>query len=445
MTVDTSHTPGPTRPATTLAEPLRNVRALSREMVGRFLETVAPCRTLPGESLDGDVTSITRVCLELAVSMIDGTDAPEKIRRLEHTAAQWAREGVPIDTVHRAMHEGFRIGLDLVVSSTATGHSHDDDPQLLVLRRGDYDDLIGGARIVVDLLDTMTTAVSKAYVRELRSVVREHHHGVHTMTSALLAGHPTSTMARESGIEIADRYHVLALSIPPHPEEAHPGVDRTVVARRKLRRVQAALSAAGDTVLSLLSVDGGTLLVPDTGTVDLARLVATLSQAGQVPVTAALVTAATADIPGAADQAHQLLDMVQRLRLERGLYRFDDLALEFQLTRPGPGREQLCTLLDPLDAHPELLGTLHLHISNNLNRQRTAHALHVHTNTVDYRLKRIAAITGLDPSQASGLWYLRSALVARSYRDQPDRSPNPHQPRTTPPQELPQDSGAVRR
>ncbi|MEV0246332.1 helix-turn-helix domain-containing protein [Nocardia sp. NPDC050712] len=423
MTVDTSHNPGRTRPGTSLAGPLRNVRALSREMVSQFLETVAPCRTLPGESLDGDVTSITRVCLELAVSMLDGTDAPDKIRRLEHSAAQWAREGVPIDTVHRAMHEGFRIGLDLVVSSAANGYSHEDDPQLLVLRRGDYDDLVGGARIVVDILDTMTTAVSKAYVRELRSVIREHHHGVHTMTSALLAGHPTSTMARESGIEIAARYNVLALSIPPHPEEANPGVDRTVVARRKLRRVQAALATAGDTVLSLLSVDGGTLLLPDTtDTVDMDRLVTTLSQAGQVPVTAAVVTVAATDVPGAADQAHQLLDMVHRLRLERGLYRFDDLALEYQLTRPGPGREQLCTLLDPLDSHPELLGTLHLHISNNLNRQRTAHALHVHTNTVDYRLKRIAAITGFDPSQASGLWYLRSALVARSYRDQPDTS-----------------------
>ncbi|MEU8898202.1 helix-turn-helix domain-containing protein [Nocardia sp. NPDC048505] len=419
MTVETSHTPGRTHPGPSLAEPLRNVRALSREMVTHFLQTVAPCRTLPGESLDGDVTSITRACLELAVTMLDGSDAPEKIRRLEFSAAQWAREGVPIDTVHRAIHEGFRLGLDLVVAGAAAGYRHDDDE--FVLRRGDYENLVGGARLVVDILDTMTTTVSKAYVRELRSVVREHQHGMHTMTSALLAGHPTSTMARESGIEIATSYHVLALAVPPHAEEANPAVDRTVVARRKLRRVQAALAGVGDTVLSLLSVDGGTLLIPaGADIIDLDKLVGTLSQAGQVPVTAAVVTAAVSDIPSAADQAHQLLDMVQRLRLEPSLYRFDDLALEYQLTRPGPGREQLCTLLDPLDSHPELLGTLHLHISNNLNRQRTAHALHVHTNTVDYRLKRIAAITGFDPSQASGLWYLRSALVARSYREQPE-------------------------
>ncbi|RDI42463.1 PucR family transcriptional regulator, partial [Nocardia mexicana] len=75
------------------------------------------------------------------------------------------------------------------------------------------------------------------------------------------------------------------------------------------------------------------------------------------------------------------------------------------------------SLLDPLDHHPELLDTLQTHIAHNLNRQRTARLLHVHTNTVDYRLKRIGQLTGFDPTQASGLWYLRSALVARSYGD----------------------------
>jgi DNA-binding PucR family transcriptional regulator len=92
------------------------------------------------------------------------------------------------------------------------------------------------------------------------------------------------------------------------------------------------------------------------------------------------------------------------------------MALEYQLTRPGPGREYLGSLLDPLDDHPELLETLQRHISNNLNRQRTARLMHIHTNTIDYRLKRVAQLTGFDPTQPSGLWYLRSALVARSYR-----------------------------
>ncbi|MGW4535625.1 PucR family transcriptional regulator [Nocardia sp. NPDC004340] len=413
---------GLTVSGTPISSPLKDVRGVAQHMVGHFVETVAPCGTLPGDAIHGDVTVITRTCLELAVGMLDGRDIPEKTKRLEEAAAQWAREGIPIDTIHHAIHEGFKIGSELVMASALSRHlrREDEDGEVtLVIAAADMDNIVGGAKLVVELLDRMTSAVAMAYVRELRSVVSEHHTAVHTLTSALLGGHSTSTMARECGIEIAETYHVLALAIPEHPEEDSPTVDGAVVARRKLRRVQAELATRyTDKVLSLLSVDGGTLLVPATAVADdqLDELVEQLSRAARVPITATLVPAAPQQIPDAADQAHELLDIVHRLRLVRGLFRFDELALEYQLTRPGPGRDHLGSLLDPLDAHTELLETLQSHISNNLNRQRTARMLHVHTNTVDYRLKRIGQLTGFDPTQPSGLWYLRSALVARTYQ-----------------------------
>ncbi|MFD6391645.1 PucR family transcriptional regulator [Nocardia sp. NPDC055029] len=387
-----------------MSSPLKDVRALSRQMVGHFVANVVPCGTLPGDAITGDVTTITRICLEFAVSMLDGRDIPNKLQRLQDAASGWAREGVPIDTIHHSIAEGFKIGLDLVVANASVK---------------DYDNLVDGVKMVMEMLDTITAQVSLAYVRELRGVVSEHHTAVHTLTSALLGGHSTSTMARECGIAIAETYAVLALAIPPHREEANPALDAKVVARRKLRRVQAELAKrCGDSALSLLSVDGGTVLIPaDTFDRDgLTALVAQLSQAAQVGITAAMVETSTTGVPDAADQSHELLDMVQRLEVTSGLYRFDELALEYQLTRPGPGREFLGSLLDPLDQYPELLETLQRHIANNLNRQRTARVLHVHTNTVDYRLKRIGQLTGFDPTQPSGLWYLRSALVARSYR-----------------------------
>lgn len=417
MPVESTEKLGLTFSGRPMSSPLKDVWALSRQMVGHFVANVVPCGTLPGDAIYGDVTTITRTCLEIAVSMLDGTDLPAKTERLQDAAAQWAREGVPIDTIHHAIHEGFKIGIDLV-ASTATARYRGGDTEL-TLANDDYESVIDGAKRVVEMLDRMTSAVSLAYVRELRAVVGEHHTAVHTLTSALLGGHPTSTMARECGIEIADSYHVLALTIPAHPEEADPTLDGKVVARRKLRRVQAELALrCADTALSLLSVDGGTILIPATNNAptDMDELIIQLSRAARVPITATTVAATPSEITTAADQAHELLDMVHRLQCVRGLYRFDDLALEFQLTRPGPGREYLGSLLDRLDEHPELLETLQRHIANNLNRQRTARVLHVHTNTVDYRLKRISQLTGFDPTQASGLWYLRSALVARSYR-----------------------------
>ncbi|MEV6320151.1 helix-turn-helix domain-containing protein [Nocardia sp. NPDC051787] len=390
--------------------PVQDVEGVSRQLVGHFIDNVTTCATLPGDIITGDVTAITQVCLELSVSMLDGQDIPAQTDRLAEAAAGWAREGVPIDTILHSIHEGFKVGMDLIFSNATVK---------------DCNNLVDGAKLVVEMLDIMSATVARAYVSEHKAAVSEHHTAVHTLTSALLAGHTTATMARECGLGIADEYSVLAVDIPKHPDEQHPMLDSKVVARRKLRRLQAELAIrCGENALALLSVDGGTILIPTATLSDehLDELLAQLSAAARVPVTAAVVTASGAGVPAAADRAHELLDMVRRLQGPPNLYRFADLALEYQLTRPGPARETLESLLDPLGDHPELLQTLRSHISNNLNRQRTARSLHIHTNTVDYRLRRIAQLTGLDPTATSGWWQLRSALVARTFskRSQPD-------------------------
>ncbi|MFD4401595.1 PucR family transcriptional regulator [Nocardia sp. NPDC058499] len=386
---------------------LRDVSTLSRQMVGHFVENVAPCGTLPGDALQGDVTAVTRLCLELTLGRLDGRELPHEIEQVREAAAEWAREGIPVDTINHAIHEGFKLGFDHIMSTAGPADSAT---------------LVATARRMLEILDTITSEVALAYVSEYRGVVAEHHTAVHTLISALLGGHSTATMARECGIEIAPSYQVLALGLPPHPDESAPRVDGRIVARRKLRRVQAELArSCGERALSLLSIDGGTVLLPAHMFPEdaLDELIARLSQAAQVPVTATVVTAETADIPGATDRAHELLDIVSRITTGGGLHRFSDLALEFQITRPGPAREHLSAILDPLDEHPELLETLRQHIANNFNRQRTARLMHMHTNTLDYRLKRVRLLTGYDPAIPNGLWYLTSALVARSYQKRP--------------------------
>jgi hypothetical protein len=378
-----------------------DLRNLSRRLVGHFAAHVAPCATLPGDALHGDITVVTRVCLELTIDILEGRDTADKVARLQRAAADWAREGIPIDTVHHAVHEGFRLAFDLLLSQ-ADPRDRPENPAQLLLR----------------ILDTITPAVALAYVREHQAAATEHHTAVHTLASALLAGRSTSTMARTSGLVIAPAYVVLAMSLPPHPDESHPSVDAKVVARRKLRRLQAELAnRCARQALSLLSIDGGTVLIPAGSVTDaeLDDLVRHLSGAAQVPVTATAVHAATDEIPDAADRAHELLDTVLRLGTPPGLYRFADLAMEYQLTRPGPGLERLGALLDPLDDYPDLLETLRRHLATGLSRQRTARQLHVHTNTIDYRLKRVGQLTGMDPAQPTGLWYLRAALIAREY------------------------------
>ncbi|NUS44955.1 MAG: helix-turn-helix domain-containing protein [Mycobacteriaceae bacterium] len=347
---------------------------------------------------DGDNIAIARRCRELALHLMLGPDGPEPARLLRESADRWARHGVPIEAVHHAVHQGLRDGFDRLARASSQ----------------DYDALVAGAKLTVAMLDTMISTVSGSYIRQVRAEVGERHAAVHTLTSALLGGHPTSAMVR-GRIEIAPSYCVVAVAIAPHYDESNPVLNAQVIARRKLRRAQAELeNRCGETALSLLSVDGGTVLVPsaDFADADLEDLVARLAAAAQAAVTATVVRAEPDEVPCAADQAHELLDMVKRLGLGAGLHRFEDRALEFQLTRPGPGRESLRALVAPLAGHPDLLDTLQQHIANNLNRRRTAETLGVHANTVDYRLKRINQLTGVDPTEPAGIWYLRSALYA---------------------------------
>ncbi|MET8873791.1 helix-turn-helix domain-containing protein [Nocardia sp. NPDC004604] len=383
--------------------PLMNTDRVASRMVGYFATCMAPCRTLPGEQLRGDVTKLTRSCLALAAEMFDKRMVPgnEQLGEVREAAAQWAREAVPLGTILRAYHEGLRIAFGLVTARAKA----DDIAELLV-----------ATDLMLELLEAITVAVSDAYVEEQHLVAREHQTATQTLASALLSGRGSSALARQAGIPIADAYQVVALSIPEHPDERDPRVDSQVAARRKLRRLQSELAVAFDSrVLALLSTRGGTLLVPveDDATVLTAETLDRLAKSAEVPLTATVVTGQTDEIPEAADQAHELLNLVRVGGRNPGLYQMTDLAVEYQLTRGGPATRRIATILDPLDAHPELFDTMRAYLGNDMNRQLTARQLYVHPNTVDYRLRRIAQLTSVDLATSAGISQAAIALLAR--------------------------------
>ncbi|MFI5716222.1 PucR family transcriptional regulator [Nocardia sp. NPDC051750] len=382
----------------------QEVRRLSRELVGVLSSSVPPFTDLPADVISGEVARAVRVCLGWAVRRLDGDRLPDRVDPLYVAAAGWARAGIPIETVLHALHQGFKAGLHMLFARANPAGS---------------ESIVTGAATTLELLDLITAAIGKAYVHEDKALAEEHHTAVHVLTSALLSGRATAKVARQCGIRIASDYYVLAVALPPHTEEKRAGRDPRFVAVRKLRRVQAALATElRGNALSLLSVDGGTVLVPATlcAEPELDDIVARLAEAAEVPITATVLCARTDDIAVSANHVHEFLDTVKRVGLGPGLHRFAELALQHQLTRPGIGRDILDARLRPLDAHPELMETVRVYIGTDFNRQRTARRLHIHPNTVDYRMRRIGQLTGLDLSQAAGLWYLRSALVVSSSR-----------------------------
>lgn len=378
--------------------PLRHTKALSEQVVQHFVRSVAPCATLPREELHGDVTKVVRACIELVVSTLDGTHGHHELAYLRRASAQWAREGVPINTIHHAIHEGFKV--------TVQQHAN-------TLANADSDVLREIGRRLIELMGSLNATVAEAYTAELRAVLGEQHSTRHTLVTALLGGRPTTTMARECGVTIAESYFVVALRIraprSAGPDGGPPRTDpRALVSLRRL------LDDRCEGALSLLGAEQGTLLIPtEFGDDSLDDLVADLAGTTNAPLIATVIPSRTPLIPDTHRQAHELLNLALRSRRKPGLYRFTDLAVEYQLTRPGLAHKPLSALLNPLDDYPELLETLTVCIQFDFNNKRAARALHVHPNTIQHRFKRIADLVGFNPGSARGAWYLHSALLAR--------------------------------
>ncbi|MFD6881114.1 helix-turn-helix domain-containing protein [Rhodococcus sp. (in: high G+C Gram-positive bacteria)] len=382
--------------------PLRDLPAVARKLVAHFADNVAPCSLRPGESLRGDVTEVTVRCLRIAIHLLDAGELPSDsdLADLRSSAAQWARAGFRLEYMLRIYHEGIRLGWELVTEKA---------------REGDVAAVADASRLWMALLEKVTVAATTGFVAELDAIRRERDVAAQELVTALLSGQDAASVAQRSGLELADGYTVLAVSLARHPDERNPHVRPEVVARRTLRRVEIELETLCEGKhLALLGPEGGTVLLPgSSATALIDEFRERIGTVAGVEVTVALVHAEVPEIPSAAKQSHELLDLVRRLGRPAGAYSIADLALEYQLTRPGPARKHLARVLEPLDDAAELVETLETHIAHDLSRQLTARTLHVHANTVDYRLKRVAQLTGFDPTRPSGLRQLQAALIAR--------------------------------
>ncbi|MGM7648478.1 PucR family transcriptional regulator [Nocardia sp. JW2] len=237
------------------------------------------------------------------------------------------------------------------------------------------------------------------------------------VATALLRGESSRVLGQCNQIDVADAYAILAIHLPARRGRPH-GTPRSVTEPIVGRMYSELRRRFGPSALALLSEHGATVLVPDTAFGDFTALTgfveALRTADGNIP-TGVVMCAPTSAVPEVAEQVNAALDVVTRLGKTERLHRFSDIAVEYQLTRPGPGRDALSTVLDPLEEHPDLIETLRTYLGTGLDRRRTARSLHLHPNSVDYRLKRIFRLTGFDLADPSGLWNLRSALVIRDH------------------------------
>ena len=386
----------------------RTVPRLARKMIETFVAEIPLYGLLPREQLEGEILSITEENLRLFFRTLRSGDplTSAELGDVRLSAARRAEERVPLDAVLTAYHVGARMGWGALVE----GAEPDETDAVIA----------AGAR-VLSYAQQVTAEVAAAYLEEQQTIYGEERDARRALASALLAGEPAESLAARLGVSIAPAYVVVALRIDAHPDEADRGVGGAIAARRKVRRAQRALEEwVGEPVVGLLDPVGGAVLLPTTpeetqqSVERLPALAATLAEAAGTGVTAGgAVALGTEDIARATAQAQDVVRLARVLERPPGGYLLRDVLLEYQLTRPSDAQVELALLLEPLDRNPDLPLTLEVYLDHDLDRRSTAAALHVHPNTLDYRLRRIVELTGLDPSTTRGLQLLGAALAAR--------------------------------
>jgi DNA-binding PucR family transcriptional regulator len=91
----------------------------------------------------------------------------------------------------------------------------------------------------------------------------------------------------------------------------------------------------------------------------------------------------------------------------------DDLLPERALSGDGHARRQLVTdVFAPLrESGSSILETVSTFLDHGSSIERTARAMFVHANTVRYRLRRAAEVTGLSPNDPRHAYTYRVALT----------------------------------
>lgn len=226
---------------------------------------------------------------------------------------------------------------------------------------------------------------------------------------ALVRAENAEKLADCAGIRLAPGYVVAAMD----RGEAHP--ERSLHQWPSLERDHDVLVVVDDDVIVLL-LPADTADAAQAGTITAERLLGD-ARSRTMPAVATAPAPTRGLVPSAVDEVRLVLHVVRTLNYPGGIYQLDEVPVEVALLRSPDVAEVLASRLEPLvEVEAPLLETLQAYLYHEFDRKRTAASLHVHLNTLDYRLRRVWQLTGLSPRSPRGLQLLVAALAARGLR-----------------------------
>jgi hypothetical protein len=271
-------------------------------------------------------------------------------------------------------------------------------------RSDESDGLIELAGLVAEYFDRVSAVITEAYVGWREQPASEEELYARTLLDRLCVDSPLDASDRELadrlGVPVDCPYSPFAIVMPGRPPYRHAGL------AARLRRDGWGLTVAqGDRVIGLTWKP-----------LDLSHL-----NEGQDVLLATGWPTPRGELAAAGEELSVLIEHAREIGL-RGQLDADDYLFEILLGRsPRLAGRLSASVLGPLhgDDHGELAHTLKTLLGCRLDRTTTSAALHIHRNTLAYRLRRIEEITGLDIANPRDLTRLYLAIGAES----PDSRP----------------------
>ncbi|MEQ6901490.1 helix-turn-helix domain-containing protein [Nocardioides sp. YIM 152588] len=372
------------------------VNALARELTDRWFVDIPAYDQLPAELKETEFADTARHATRQLLLAVGG-EPIEILPLMRARAAQRATEGIPL----RLMVDAYLFGSQYVWRAIAREARPEEQAALPWI-----------AEVQMRLVGEAVSAVVDSYQAQVTAGRAEQDEGRQALARALVDGAGVAEAAASAEAVLAPAYLVAQV-------RRVDGDEATVAARRAREFLRADLfRRLGSGVLTLRESEGLVLLLPQAEGTDVeGELRGAVRQVGGLAVGTAPAPEPHR-VPEAAERARLISSIAVSTDRGAGVFGLGEVLLEYHLAG-GPGAaDALVELVRPLVERPDLLETASAFIDQQMERGRTARALHVHGNTVDNRLARIRELSGIDLRTAEGVVLMTAALLARRLRPQ---------------------------
>jgi sugar diacid utilization regulator len=385
---------------------LRRRRELAEGIVADVQREIVDYGSLGALTMADDVLEVSLLTIsDMLESLLD--ESPEQTRDLDvirRSAARRVHQEVSLPSLlHSYRIWGVKVWQAVLDEAG-------DDP---VMREA----ALGLVSRIFDYVDRISITLAQVYLEESAGAYRARDVLRSDVLESLLLGRALSERAR---VEIA------RLNLSSGSQVAVVIVRLSDVSPERVRTESLkVLQACRDTVTakasSLLGIrDSDVICLVRVGnTMDLDRLTeAAHALAGHSPAWRVCVGRPHDGLEGIPRSFHEAQEAatVSASKRRRGhAVLFSEVMLDRILVHSEYAQDLLEESMRPLLAYDEqhdsdLIPTLRAYVGSDLNMTRTARELTVNPNTVAYRIKRIAQLTGQDPTTSTGFVTLALAL-----------------------------------